>query len=194
MISADRFVSKVLFYIYNDVFKDYGLDSREFFKDKDTQKPIKFQSFYQMTGEVNEAQVEKILKNLGVEAYSNDQLEQSEDDQKKDGKHDFLSSVTIGDEKLTLENRTHFQLYMDTLKKIGLDKVYPIINRSKYKRVGCPLASLEMDERIVSHKTYSYVKEGAYYFIKGAADETMINVLKEVDTELKLGLNIEIYR
>lgn len=194
VISADRFVSKVLFYIYNDVFKDYGFDSREFFKDKDTQKPIKFQSFYQMNGEVNEEQVEKILKNLGVETSANVQLEQSEEDQKKDGKHDFLSAVTIGDEKLTLENRTHFQLYMDTLKKIGLDKVFPIINRSKYKRVGCPLASFEKDERIESHKNFSYVQEGGYYFIKGAADETLINILKEIDAELNLGLDIEIYR
>ncbi len=194
VISADKFISKVLFYIYNDVFKDYGFDSREFFKDKDTQKPIRFQSFYQMNGEVNDEQVEKILKNLGVETSANVQLERSEEDQKKDGKHDFLSAVTIGDEKLTLENRTHFQLYMDTLKKIGLDKVFPIISRSKYKRVGCPLASFEKDERIESHKNFSYVQEGGYYFIKGAADETLINVLKEIDAELNLGLDIEIYR
>ena len=65
-ITAERFVSKVLFYIYNDVFKDYGLDSREFFKDKETGKVITFQSYFNMDGSVKEPQVEKILTNLGV--------------------------------------------------------------------------------------------------------------------------------
>lgn len=65
-ITAERFVSKVLFYIYNDVFKDYGLDSREFFKDKETGKVITFQSLFNMDGSVKEPQVEKILTNLGV--------------------------------------------------------------------------------------------------------------------------------
>ena len=69
-IEAERFVSKVLFYIYNDVFKDYGLDSREFFKDKETGKVITFQSLFNMDGSVKEPQVEKILTNLGVEAFA----------------------------------------------------------------------------------------------------------------------------
>ena len=67
-ITAERFVSKVLFYIYNDVFKDYGLDSREFFKDKETGKVITFQSLFNMDGSIKEPQVEKILTNLKVEA------------------------------------------------------------------------------------------------------------------------------
>ena len=84
-ITAERFVSKVLFYIYNDVFKDYGLDSREFFKDKESGKVITFQSHFNMDGSVNEPQVEKILSNLGVEAFAStltpkDEAEEEEDE------------------------------------------------------------------------------------------------------------------
>lgn len=66
-ISAEKFVSKVLFYIYNDVFKDYGLE-REFFKDKDNNsKLITFRSLFKINGDINEGQVAKILTNLGME-------------------------------------------------------------------------------------------------------------------------------
>lgn len=68
IISAEKFVSKVLFYLYNDVFKDYGFE-REFFKDKDNNsKVITFRSMFKMNGDINERQVAKILANLGVES------------------------------------------------------------------------------------------------------------------------------
>lgn len=65
-ITAERFVSKVLFYLYNDVFKDYGLD-QDFFKDKVDGKPIAFRSLFKMDGSLNEERVEMLLENLGVE-------------------------------------------------------------------------------------------------------------------------------
>lgn len=66
VISAERFVSKVLFYIYNDVFKDYEFD-RDFFKRKSDNKVISFQSLYDCeSGNVNEAVVAELLDNLGV--------------------------------------------------------------------------------------------------------------------------------
>lgn len=64
VISAERFVNKVLFYIYNDVFKDYGLD-RPFFKNEN--KTIFFHKLYDMEGVVDEVVVAKILDNLNVE-------------------------------------------------------------------------------------------------------------------------------
>lgn len=64
-IMADKFVSKVLFYIYNDVFKDYGFD-REMFKD-DENNPITFQSYYETDGSVKDSVIETFLKKLGVE-------------------------------------------------------------------------------------------------------------------------------
>ncbi|MCQ2338979.1 MAG: DUF4268 domain-containing protein, partial [Paludibacteraceae bacterium] len=67
IISAERFVSKVLFYIYNDVFKDYEFD-RDFFKRKDNNKLITFQNLYDChSGNVNEVMVAELLENLGVD-------------------------------------------------------------------------------------------------------------------------------
>lgn len=198
-ITAERFVSKVLFYVYNDVFKDYGFE-REFFKDENG-KTMAFQSFYNVDGSVNEAQVEKILKTLKVDLSETEENEVSKDEEQTlieegsstgGGKHDFISSITIDGENFSKDKMTHFEMYMNTLKKIGIDRVAPIIESCKYKRLKCDLATKTPNETILNSK-YEYVKEGEYYFVKGAADETLINVLKVVKEALKLNLEIEIY-
>ena len=68
IISAERFVSKVLFYLWNDVFKDYGFESgknKDLFKDGDNK--LAFGSFYSEDGNIQEDKVEMFLKNLEVE-------------------------------------------------------------------------------------------------------------------------------
>ena len=68
IISAETFVSKVLFYLWIDVFKDYGFDS-EVFNDVDGKK-LTFDKFYMIDtlGKtvVRKDKVELFLKNLGV--------------------------------------------------------------------------------------------------------------------------------
>lgn len=64
VISAEKFVSKVIFFIYNDVFKDYGFE-RQIFEDEDG-KPIQFHEYYRMDGSVNEDKVKRFLENLKV--------------------------------------------------------------------------------------------------------------------------------
>ena len=66
-----HFVGKVLFYIYNDVFKDYEFD-RDFFKRKSDNKVISFQSLYDCeSGNVNESVVAELLDNLEVDKEEN---------------------------------------------------------------------------------------------------------------------------
>ena len=66
VISADKFVGKVAFYLWNDVFKDYGFDGEIF--QGESGEPIAFQDFFLCDGKANEATVERFLKNLGAEA------------------------------------------------------------------------------------------------------------------------------
>lgn len=68
VIGAELFVNKVLFYLYNDVFKDYGLD-RDFLHDA-TGEVIPFKDFFTMDGNVNSEKVNTILKNLKVTALN----------------------------------------------------------------------------------------------------------------------------
>ena len=82
-ISADRFVGKVLFYIYNDVFKDYGFDD-EIFKKTDEEQ-FAFQDFYNNNGTVKETAVKKILDNLHVKIQG---IEEGIDDDDEDDDHE----------------------------------------------------------------------------------------------------------
>ena len=78
-IDADLFVSKVIFYLWNDVFKDYGFDDKDF-QDKEG-KILSFDRFYDdKNGKTNVdiANVELFLENLGVEEYISEE-EDSDD-------------------------------------------------------------------------------------------------------------------
>ena len=62
---AEKFVSKVLFYLWNDVFKDYD-EGDSIFKDADS-KPMPFSKFFNPDGSINEMNVTKLLTALKVE-------------------------------------------------------------------------------------------------------------------------------
>lgn len=80
-IDADLFVSKVIFYLWNDVFKDYGFDDKDF-QDEEG-KILSFDRFYEdKNGKTNVdiASVELFLENLGVEKASFNKEEDVDDD------------------------------------------------------------------------------------------------------------------
>ena len=80
-IDADLFVSKVIFYLWNDVFKDYGFDDKDF-QDEEG-KILSFDRFYEdKNGKTNVdiANVELFLDNLGVEKASFNKEEDVDDD------------------------------------------------------------------------------------------------------------------
>ena len=86
-IDADLFVSKVIFYLWNDVFKDYGFDDKDF-QDEEG-KILSFDRFYEdKNGKTNVdiAIVEQFLENLGVEDFFSDEGEEedSEDSYEKE--------------------------------------------------------------------------------------------------------------
>ncbi len=88
-IDADLFVSKVIFYLWNDVFKDYGFDDKDF-QDEEG-KILSFDRFYEdKNGKTNVdiAIIEQFLENLGVEEYYSDEREEEEDiDTEEEGKN-----------------------------------------------------------------------------------------------------------
>lgn len=100
-IDADLFVSKVIFYLWNDVFKDYGFDDKDF-QDEEG-KILSFDRFYEeKNGKTNVdiAIVEQFLENLGVEEYISEEREEEEnidaaeeEEEEKNGKNHFKYTI-----------------------------------------------------------------------------------------------------
>ena len=62
IINAETFVSKVIFYLYTDVFKDYGF-SGDIFRGTNGEE-MTFQSFYNADGSPCEAQIIRFIENV----------------------------------------------------------------------------------------------------------------------------------
>lgn len=69
-ISAEKFAGKVLFYLYNDVFKDYNYPDAVFAKKNQPAGSPKvkysFKDFFDAKGRAKDAMVAEFLENLGV--------------------------------------------------------------------------------------------------------------------------------
>ncbi len=108
-IDADLFVSKVIFYLWNDVFKDYGFDDKDF-QDEEG-KILSFDRFYEdKNGKTNVdiAIVKQFLENLGVDEFISDEGEEyinaNEDEENEDSSNPNISSPSLKREKYSINN------------------------------------------------------------------------------------------
>lgn len=77
VITPKVLLSKVLFYLYNDVFKDFSLDE-DFFKDENG-GTMSFASYFDNNGQINENRVEQFVSNLGLEPEFADDTDIADD-------------------------------------------------------------------------------------------------------------------
>lgn len=87
VITAEKFVGKVIFYLWNDVFKNNGFEG-PIFKDVDGTE-LSFAKFYKsdMKGNaiVQKDKVELFLNNLGVEEFKDGNISSEEPEEDEDG-------------------------------------------------------------------------------------------------------------
>lgn len=204
VISADRFVGKVLFYVYNDVFKDYGFDDAIFKDKEDNNSDLLFQSYFKANGKPNEEKIEVFLKNLEVklasevvdsndDENSDDPSTSSETDDKQESPEDVVvvaSTFKVELDGETIEETEQFDTYLAVLKKMGMDKVEEIAAEKEYNRYDCPFVSKEQFDAVKEKAGFSYVEADGYQVIKGINKKGMSNFLKLCAE--KLGHNITI--
>ena len=95
-ITAETFVSKVIFYLYTDVFKDYGF-SGDIFKGLNDEE-MTFQSFYNADGSPCNAQIIRFIKNVIYSDSLPKQLKAAEPTDDED--------MNVYDEGEAVDNRT----------------------------------------------------------------------------------------
>ena len=195
IISADTFLSKVIFFIYNDVYKDFGFDD-DIFRDEDGQV-LTFANYFDHYGDTVPDKVERFIRNLGVqplqlteaEEEAQDEVE-NEADSTDDGSTNKLT-VRFPDGTVIREN-TRFESYIKALEKIGLDRVEPIAAEKKYTRRNSALVSTSESPEVLADPVYTYVKSGDYYVVKGTNTKTQKNLLNLVSDRLNLGLIVTV--
>ena len=195
IISSSKFVSKVIFYLWNDVFKDSEFEGSAF-RDENGEK-LSFDKFYSVDNgkvKVNEEKVELFLKNLELEPVSENDEDNSEDGFETEGdkklpKTSKVFSVEFPDGTVINENNK-FDTYHKTLSKIGIEQVEKIAAEMKYHRRHTPLVTKSKFDAILNDPTYNYIQEGDYYIIKGLDDVTMYNMVMLLDNRLDLQLKV----
>lgn len=195
VINAETFVSKVVFYLWNDVFKDQ--DVTNIFSDGDEE--LTFAKFYDTDNQgkavVKEDKVEVLMKNLGMEPISEGDDQTGEDDEESDLEESDDSNskirliIKFPDDQI-VAGRTKFDSYSEALKKIGLERAELIAAEKKYQRHNCALIDKERREEIINDAVYSYVQIDNYYLVKGINGKTMRNMLNLLSERLNLNLVI----
>lgn len=156
-IDADLFVSKVIFYLWNDVFKDYGFDDKDF-QDEEG-KILSFDRFYEdKNGKTNVdiAIVELFLANLGVEEYISEE-EDSDDSYEKES-------------DLELNNNTNSNQRSYDKTKYRVNGSSELLEKGKM--------ALAVIEYLVNNKkeTYSEILTDITNFINSNTDRIVIKV------------------
>ena len=195
VISADKFVSKVIFYLWNDVFKDSEFEG-DTFKDEDGEK-LSFDKFYSVENnqvKVNGTKIVKFLSNLNLSPDSEADEDNSEEgveteSGKKLPKTPKVFTVEFPDGTV-INEKNRFETYLKVLSKIGIEQVEKIAEEMKYQRRNTPLVTKSQHEEILNDAVYSYVQEGDYYIVKGIDAITMYNMVMLLDNRLDLKLKV----
>ena len=196
IISSSKFVSKVIFYLWNDVFKDSEFEGSAF-RDENGEK-LSFDKFYSVDNgkvKVNEEKVELFLKNLELEPVSENDEDNIEDGFETEGDKTLPRSpkvfaVTFPDGTVINEDNK-FETYHKVLSKIGIEKVENIAAEMKYHRHHTPLVTKSKHEAILNDSTYNYIQEGNYYVVKGINQITMYRMLMLLNDRLNLQLKVQ---
>ena len=203
IVTAETFVSKVIFYLWNDVFKDMAFGSDIFM---DGESELTFNSFYAMSSNekavVKEDKVEVFLQNLGVkydletvngDDNKQDLEEEATDETAKSQRGETIISIQLPGNPLILSSdSTQFDAFVKALRIIGIEKIKSISSTLKYKRLGYPVISTQKYDGIVNNdKGYSYYQEGDLYIVKGCKSYTYIRILEDIDKLLNIGLSVE---
>ena len=196
VISADKFVSKVIFYLWNDVFKDSEFEG-DTFKDEDGEK-LSFDKFYSVENnqlKVNEKKIVKFLSNLKLDPDSEADEDNSEEGFETEGDKKLPRTpkvfvVTFPDgTEINEDNK--FETYHKVLSRIGIEKVEQIAAEMKYHRHHTPLVTKSKYEAILNDPTFSYIQEGDCFIVKGINVITMYRMVLLLDSRLDLQLKVQ---
>lgn len=136
IIDAETFVGKVIFYLWNDVFKDYGFDGSIFADKDDIANPkLSFDKFYLPNGKVNKDKIKIFLTNLELEPTDN--------------------SINLIDSKIEIKVNGNIAKYINAIPYMVIDeyvRLNPHKTAAEVVNVWSPFKKYSMRSWIVCNK------------------------------------------
>lgn len=136
IIDAETFVGKVIFYLWNDVFKDYGFDDPIFVDKEDVMNPkLSFDKFYLPNGKVNKDKIKIFLTNLELEPAD--------------------KSINLIDSKIEIKVNGNIAKYINAIPYMAIDeyvRLNPHKTAEEVANVWSPFKKCSMRSWIVCNK------------------------------------------
>lgn len=203
IITADRFVGKVIFYIWNDVFKDYEF-ADSIFNDPEGGK-LTFDKFYTAEGKnakVVEAKVTTFLTNLGLQPIEDENpvIEESVSQDivikvngKQVKKYNAIAYTAVEEYVRQNPNKTAEKVaaVWDSFKSCSMRSWFLATDEQK-KNIPAPYADYSYEVKCADGKSVWVNKDGW----KRATDTTPRDTVKElidaINAKTELGITITI--
>ena len=179
-ISIPTFVNKVLFYLWNDIFKDYHDDKSPFRKCQ-----LTFQQFYGNDGMVNKDNVIKFIKGLGMEEEEKvanlieDSRQKYQEQKTKAKSSNFV--VTYNGE--VFNEAKAKDTFIEVIKKIGPDRIHSL-GRKVYNG---PFIVSDIEEL---NGRDSVPLNDNLFLLVGISNKDKKKILSKIKNELSLDLQI----
>ena len=181
VIDAKMFVGKVIFYLWNDVFKDYDFEG-DAFNDDDGSKLI-FGKFYTTTNgtvSVVEEKVELFLSNLGIAANPKIEAETPTDEE---ANGDFKVKL----DEITFNERTAIETFAKVVESIGVERVAGL----NLKVSQHPLLSKDkLDPGTPGGYGLSMKQIGDYWMVCKFSNDQKVRFLQQMKDQLDLDLEV----
>lgn len=176
IVSAETFVSKVVFYLWNDVFKDQAFASDIF---KDGEDELTFNSFFDVNANgkavIKEEKVEILLKNLKM-----DPMPMTDEPTEVEKERDENTPMTVVLDGEEINEGTSSNTFIKTLQKIGLDK---LVDKNYNDIV---IVKREITESL------KYMKQvGEFYIYTGLWTQYKKRWLQEMAKDMNINLTVE---
>lgn len=128
VITAETFVSKVIFYLWNDVFKDYEFSDTIF--DDGNGGKLTFDKFYMANGNVNEEKIRMFLENIGMMPIEEAIDDVDEDSVNSNGKTIPKYSINGSSEQFSTPNAVRYIIenYAKQNENISVDEMIQLWN------------------------------------------------------------------
>lgn len=186
-ISQKKFIGKVLFYLWNDIFKDYTRTESTVFKvftdkDKKDAQEYTFTDFFSSEG-VTE-RIHRLMFTLGIKPEVMDYDIDNSDTTQEDEINPKLS-VSFPESDIKFNKGSQSNIYIQTLKEIGFERVAEFSDRKGYK---LPLVAKEPHETSDSARRYKEVD--GWFVLCGPDVYPYYKKLELLNSEFSLGLTI----